>query len=295
MRDRPPDAFMQDVAADRLPQVSWIVAPTKVSEHQLYSAPGLGADYNNKILQAFADHPDVWRKTALIFCYDEDGGYFDHVPPPTPPPGTPDEFIGDVPIGLGFRVPAVVCSPWTRGGAVCSQTYDHTSLIRFLERRFGVREPNISAWRRRTCGDLWECFDFADPDFSFPKLPETAAAYAAADAACTNNPPAAPRLLNGPMPKQEEGSRPRRPCPGPVAPVVIHLPRRRGRRFLRGTLAVTGRKKRRLSRRELRRGRIVLRNLPAGRTALARVNLVARTHRGLRPISVERRLRIRCT
>src|SRR5262249_38879897 len=159
--NRPPDAFMDDVAADRLPQVSWIVSPTRPSEHQLVSAPALGADYCARIFKAFAAHPKVWRKTALILNYDEDGGYFDHVAPPTPPRGTADEFIGDLPIGLGFRVPAVICSPWTRGGYVCSRTYDHTSMLKMLERRFGVHEPNISAWRRRTCGDLWEVFDFS--------------------------------------------------------------------------------------------------------------------------------------
>lgn len=212
MANRPADAFMEDVKKDRLPAVSWIVAPTKVSEHQLVSAPGYGAHYCNQILRALRKHPHVWAKTVLIFNYDEDGGYFDHVRPPTPPTGTKDEFIGDQPIGLGFRVPAVVCSPWTRGRLVCSKTYDHTSLIRFLERRFGVREPQISPWRRRLVGDLWECFDFRKPDYSFPKLPPTDDLYRDTDRACgPGTPVAPPRLTNGPQPAQEHGGRRRRP------------------------------------------------------------------------------------
>jgi phospholipase C len=295
MLNRPADAFMKDVAANKLPQVSWIVAPTKSSEHPLESAPGLGADYNNKVLQAFAENPAVWAKTALIYTYDEDGGYFDHVPPPTPPPGTTDEFIGDEPIGLGFRVPTVVCSPWTRGGFVCSQTYDHTSLIRFIERRFGVIEPQISAWRREVCGDLWECFDFASPDFDFPTLPATADGAAATDAACSNLPPALPPVLTAPVPPQEPGTRPRRPCAPSGRAVTVRLPRRRrGQVVLSGTLSVSGRKARRLTKRELERRSVVLRGLPAGTTALVRITLRVRTGSKTRTMKVQRTVRVAC-
>jgi phospholipase C len=290
MKNRAGDAFMQDVAADRLPQVSWIVAPTASSEHPMYS-PGRGADYCNRIFQAFKDRRDIWAKTAFILTYDEDGGYFDHVRPPTPPAGTRDEFVDGLPIGLGFRVPTVVCSPWTRGGYVCSQTYDHTSLIRFLERRFGVIEPQISAWRRKTCGDLWECFDFTRADTSFPHLPETAAGAATADAQCANGPPAAPRVLNEAMPEQSPGAKPRRPCAKRPAPVVIHLPKHP--RLLGGTLRI-GRHKRRLSARELRRRRIVVRSLPAGTTAEARIRLRVRFAGRKRTIVITRTLRSRC-
>jgi phospholipase C len=250
----------------------------------MYS-PGRGADYCNRIFQAFRARPDIWRKTAFILTYDEDGGYFDHVRPPTAPAGTPDEYVDGLPIGLGFRVPTVVCSPWTRGGYVCSETYDHTSLIRFLERRFGVVEPQISAWRRRTCGDLWECFDFTDPDYSFPHLPETATGATAADQQCANGAPAAARVVNEPMPRQAAGDKPRRPCAGKPAPAVIHLPAH----VLAGTVRI-GRHKRRLSRRERRRRRIVVRNLPAGTTAEAVVRLRLRK----RTVTIRRTLKSRC-
>ena len=288
MVNRPADAFMKDVAADRLPQVSWIVAPAASSEHPSYS-PGRGADYNNRIFQAFKARPDVWAKTVFILTYDEDGGYFDHVRPPTPPAGTPDEFVDGLPIGLGFRVPTVVCSPWTRGGFVCSQTYDHTSLIRFLERRFGVMEPQISDWRRRTCGDLWECFDFTRPDHSFPDLPATAAGAATADAQCKNDAVAAPRVVNEAMPKQQAGTRPRRPCAKPPAPIVVHLPPH----AISGTITI-GTHKRKLTATELRRRRIVVRNLPAGTTGDTLIRLRVRKGHRTHTVTIRRTLRSRC-
>ncbi len=117
--------------------------------------------------------------------YDENDGFFDHVAPPTPPAGTAGEYLTtnplpplafgiDGPIGLGFRVPMLVVSPFSRGGYVCSDTFDHTSQMRFLETRFGVKAPNISAWRRSVTGDLTSTLHVTTPDPSVPKLPATA-------------------------------------------------------------------------------------------------------------------------
>jgi phospholipase C len=167
MVKRPAGTFEDDARHDRLPQVSWLVAPTAQSEHPDYY-PAAGAEYIAQKLEAIAANPDVWAKTAFILCYDENDGLFDHVPPPTPPAGTAAEFVDGAPIGLGFRVPAIVVSPWTAGGYVHSEVLDHTSLIRFIEARFGVHEPNISAWRRRTCGDFTSAFRFSRPARPFP-------------------------------------------------------------------------------------------------------------------------------
>ena len=107
--------------------------------------------------------------------YDENDGLFDHVVPPTPPPGTPDEFVDGVPIGLGFRVPCLVVSPFSRGGFVCSDVFDHTSTLRLIETRFGVEVPYLTPWRRATCGDLTAAFGFGESaDVSVPSLPSTA-------------------------------------------------------------------------------------------------------------------------
>jgi phospholipase C len=117
--------------------------------------------------------------------YDENDGFFDHVPPPVPPAGTAAEYLGVAPlpsdamnvrgpVGLGFRVPLLVISPFSRGGHVASQVFDHTSQLRFLETRFGVRAPNISAWRRRTVGDLTSALHMGHVEASVPVLPSTA-------------------------------------------------------------------------------------------------------------------------
>ena len=78
------------------------------------------------------------------------------------------------PVGLGFRVPCLVISPFSRGGYVCSQTFDHTSLLRFIETRFGVEVPNLSSWRRGITGDLTAALALSKPpDTSVPALPPT--------------------------------------------------------------------------------------------------------------------------
>ncbi|HEV7761965.1 MAG TPA: alkaline phosphatase family protein, partial [Acidimicrobiales bacterium] len=142
--------FKADVEADTLPEVSWIVAPEAYTEHPNW-APDFGAWYVSQVVDILADNPDVWSKTVLFVTYDEEGGFFDHKVPPTPAaspelggstidtvnelyPGSPGFVAG--PYGLGLRVPMIVASPWTRGGWVNSQLFDHTSLIRFLEARF---------------------------------------------------------------------------------------------------------------------------------------------------------------
>jgi phospholipase C len=79
------------------------------------------------------------------------------------------------PIGLGFRVPMLIVSPFSRGGFVCSDTFDHTSVLRLLETRFGAEVPNLSAWRRAAVGDLTSAFNFVRVDKSVPSLPQPSA------------------------------------------------------------------------------------------------------------------------
>ncbi|GHF34886.1 hypothetical protein GCM10010359_41720 [Streptomyces morookaense] len=167
----PAGAFERDARAGRLPTVSWIIPPSPLCEHPDY-LPAVGADFLAGLLDAVAANPDVWRKTVFIINYDENDGLFDHVVPPLPPQGTPDEFVGGQPIGGGIRVPCIIVSPWTQGGFVASEPFDHTSVLRFLERLTGVREPNISDWRRRTFGDLTSALGLPGSR-SFPPLPPT--------------------------------------------------------------------------------------------------------------------------
>ncbi|HEX3947704.1 MAG TPA: alkaline phosphatase family protein [Acidimicrobiales bacterium] len=178
-----PDDFATDVARGTLPKVSWIVPPIGYDEHPP-APPALGEWLTDQVLKVLVAKPEVWSKTVLFLMYDENDGFFDHVPPPVPPPGTPGEYLTvdplpataetvAGPVGLGFRVPMLVLSPFSRGGYVCSETFDHTSQLRFLEQRFGVRAPNISAWRRRTVGDLTATLHMGHSDPSKPHLPPT--------------------------------------------------------------------------------------------------------------------------
>ncbi|MFH8469456.1 phosphocholine-specific phospholipase C [Streptomyces sp. NPDC017991] len=217
------DQLRADVVGGKLPQVSWIAAPEAFSEHSNWPS-NYGAWYISQVLEALTADPKVWAKTALFITYDENDGFFDHLVPPLPPRSAdqgkstvdvgPDLFAGSSkyvagPYGLGPRVPMLVVSPWSKGGYVCSETLDHTSVIRFLERRFGVEEPNISPWRRAVCGDLTAAFDFSRKDSEPARLPDTDA-YEPQDKDrhpdYRPTPPADPKL-----PRQERGLRLARP------------------------------------------------------------------------------------
>jgi phospholipase C len=168
----PEGKFEHDAINDQLPTVSWIIPTSIQSEHPDYM-PAAGAAFVASKLNAIAANPKVWAKTAFILNYDENDGLFDHVAPPTPPAGTAGEFVKDLPIGGGFRVPCVIVSPWTAGGWVCSQPFDHTSVLQFLEKFTGVKEPNISDWRRKAFGDLLSAFRFDGERAAVPQLPDT--------------------------------------------------------------------------------------------------------------------------
>ena len=199
--------FAADAVAGRLPQVSWLNVGLTDTEHP--PAPTeWGQDVLHTVLTALFNSPQ-WPKTALIFTYDENGGFFDHVAPPTAPaspnPLSAGEYLDQSklsttatsevgafaggPVGLGFRVPTLVISPFSRnpnpatGPMVCSDTFDHTSILRFLERVFGVpvprrnpttQSPGLSPWREATTGDLTAAFNFAGgPLVSAVAMPQT--------------------------------------------------------------------------------------------------------------------------
>jgi phospholipase C len=177
MRFYQPGQFEYDAAHDRLPAVSWIIPTSYQSEHPDYT-PAAGADYVASKINAIASNPDVWAKTVFVLIYDENDGFFDHVNPPTAPAGTAGEYITvdnvSAPIGLGFRVPCIIVSPWTVGGFVCHDTFDHTSVIRLLEQVTGVVNPNITPWRRKAVGDFSTALGTV-PSRRFPRLPQTTA------------------------------------------------------------------------------------------------------------------------
>ena len=228
--------FVADATAGTLPQVSWIVAPYEYSEHPAAS-PSYGAHYVRTVLEALMGNQDLWNTTALFVTYDEHDGYFDHVLPPTPDASQKNEFIDRLPIGFGSRVPMIIASPWTRGGYVDSNTYNHTSMLQFLETWTGVRARNITDWRRSVAGDLTAAFDFARPDFSIPDLPDTVPLITQSDEEENFPPVTTPPEGSQALPAQEPGSRPRRPSiHQPFADAVVH----RGSGKVTATLSVRG-------------------------------------------------------
>ncbi len=227
------DLFRQDVASGNLPQVSWIVAPEAYSEHGNWPS-NYGAWYVSQFLDALTANPEVWSKTALFLTYDENDGFFDHMVPPTPPqsrteglstiettnevfPGNGDFSAG--PYGLGVRVPMLVISPWSKGGWVSSELFDHTSLIQFIEKRFhtvpGLRETNITPWRRAVTGDLTSAFNFRSPNDGIAKLPPTVAYVPSDYVRHDDYVPEVPTEQS--FPKQEPGIRPARSVPYDLA------------------------------------------------------------------------------
>lgn len=246
--------FRQDVDKGRLPTVSWLVGPQKFSDHP--SAPWYGAWYVSEVLDILTKNPEVWKKTIFILTYDENDGYYDHVPPfVAPNPENPHsgkcsegvsaegEYISrelelkygiaekearEGPVGLGFRVPMVIASPWTRGGQVCSEVLEHTSILQFLEKFLSkktgkdIQETNISSWRRTVSGDLTTAFNTyqgekpalpflrKDPliegiyNAKFKKDPGDFRPLTPAEIAAVNKGPFSSPL----MPRQEKGIRP---------------------------------------------------------------------------------------
>ena len=179
------DEFRSEVNSGKLPQVSWVVAPAGYTEHSDFPI-NYGAWYISHIFDILVSNPEVFSKTVLLVNYDEADGSFDHIVPPTPPQTAADgastvsteneivtTSVPNGPIGLGTRVPFIAISPWSKGGYVNSQVFDHTSVVQFIEKRFGVHEDNISPWRRAVVGDLTSAFDFKNPNQGQSKLPST--------------------------------------------------------------------------------------------------------------------------
>ena len=222
------DDFRKDVKGGTLPQVSWLVAPAGYTEHSDYPMD-YGAWYIAKAFDILVSNPEVFSKTVFIVNYDEADGSFDHVVPPTAPisstygastVSTENEIITTSapagPAGLGTRVPLIAISPWSKGGYVNSQVFDHTSVIRFIEQRFGVHERNISPWRRAVCGDLTSLFDFAHPNDKPVQLPSTKGFLPSPSELAGGNvdtfQPTPDDVILG-IPAQEKGIRPARALP----------------------------------------------------------------------------------
>ena len=252
--------FRKDVDSGNLPTVSWLVPSQNFSDHP--SAPWYGTWLTSEILDILTKNPEVWKKTIFILTYDENDGYYDHIPPfVAPDPKDPStgkcskgintsgvEFIHKEqeinygipkkeartgPVGLGFRVPMIIASPWSRGGKVCSQVFDHTSTLQFLEeflnQKFNknIKETNISEWRRTVCGNLTAAFTAYDDkkeklpflsrdpfvekiyNAKFKEKPSNFKKLTTDEIRQINFDPASCKIMS----KQESGTRPANPLP----------------------------------------------------------------------------------
>jgi len=182
--------FREDVKNGTLPTVSWLMPPAHFSDHP--GQPWFGPWYVSEAMEILLQNPEVWKKTIFIVTYDENDGYFDHMAPYVVPnpykehtgkvskgidpkmdfatrsqqtnPSMSESNIREGAIGLGYRVPMIIASPWSRGGFVNSEVFDHTSSLQFLEnfleKKFSkkIKEENITQWRRTICGDLTSVF-----------------------------------------------------------------------------------------------------------------------------------------
>lgn len=254
------DQFRKDTDNDALPTVSWLMTPANFSDHP--GVPWFGSWFVSEVIGILTKNPEIWKKTIFILTYDENDGYFDHIPPYVPPhpykehsgkvsanidpkldfatkdyqtnPSMKEDRIRESQIGLGYRVPMVIVSPWTRGGYVCSEVFDHTSSLQFLETFLEkklnkkITEENITPWRRTVCGDLTSAFrpyngekieqpqllektDFIEKIYSskFRELPDNYKKLTAEEISLINKNPAASAYF----PKQEKGVRPACPLP----------------------------------------------------------------------------------
>ncbi|WP_343621331.1 phosphocholine-specific phospholipase C [Acinetobacter proteolyticus] len=246
--------FKEDIAKGQLPQVSWLVAPATYSEHPGPSSPVQGAWYIQEVLNALTERPELWSQTVFLINFDENDGFFDHVPSPSAPsmdasgtvygkstlskeqmsyeyathakasngqPNFTDPKVsnGVGVYGPGIRVPMYIISPWSRGGWVNSQVFDHSSVIRFLEQCFDVKEPNISPYRRAVCGDLTSAFNFKTPNLL--PVPDLSGKKSKAEADAIRKAQERLSQVSRPLsqtdPVQEMGIRPSR-----ALPYVLH-------------------------------------------------------------------------
>lgn len=246
--------FKEDIAKGQLPQVSWLVAPATYSEHPGPSSPVQGAWYIQEVLNALTERPELWSQTVFLINFDENDGFFDHVPSPSAPSmdasgtvygkstlskeqmsyeyathakasnGQPNFTDSKVSNGVGvygpgIRVPMYIISPWSRGGWVNSQVFDHSSVIRFLEQCFDVKEPNISPYRRAVCGDLTSAFNFKTPNLL--PVPDLSGKKSKAEADAIRKAQERLSQVSRPLsqtdPVQEMGIRPSR-----ALPYVLH-------------------------------------------------------------------------
>ena len=149
--------FFTDAAAGELPSFSLLDQDFGTTSQENPQNIVLGEQMMSQVVHAVGSSPD-WPRTLLVITYDEGGGYYDHVPPPPalapdaiPPQVQPTESAYDGFSRFGFRVPAIVVSPYSRPGYVTHVLHDHTSILAMVERKWNL--PALT-WRDANANDL---------------------------------------------------------------------------------------------------------------------------------------------
>jgi len=137
--------FVKALREGGLPAVAFVKPHARQNAHPVSSTVGAGDRWIGEIVKAIMASR-YWARVAVVITYDEGGGWFDHVPPPAV-----DAF------GLGTRVPTLIVSPYAKRGVVVTGEYDHASILKFIEWRFGL-EPLTE--RDRRAAAFLEAFDF---------------------------------------------------------------------------------------------------------------------------------------
>lgn len=140
----PAAQFVSDAKAGHLPSVSWLIPPGAASEHPPYSICE-GENWTVSVLNAVMQGPS-WNSTAVFITWDDFGGFYDHVAPPQV-----DRF------GLGPRVPLLIISPFAKAGYISHTVYEHSSVLKFVETRYGLKSLTS---RDGAASDMLDSFDF---------------------------------------------------------------------------------------------------------------------------------------
>jgi phospholipase C len=191
----PISQYYSDAAAGRLPAVSFvdpIFVATNTVENDEHppSNVQVGQNFTAGIINSLFKSPN-WSSSVLFLTYDEHGGFYDGVAPPkaVAPDSIPPMYQpGDVQGGfdqLGIRVPIAVVSPYSKPHYVSHDVYDHTSILRFIEMRFGL--PNLTQ-RDLAANPMLDFFDFSEPSFARPPVLPLALIDPAQLAACVTMP-----------------------------------------------------------------------------------------------------------
>jgi phospholipase C len=147
----PNTQILSDLRDGKLPQVSWVI-PKLIDSDDPYSASATGPVLVRTIVNAVGKSA-YWKHTAIVVVWDDAGPFYDHVPPPQLDP-----------VSLGFRVPAIVISPYAKRGYVSHTIYEFGSILKFIEERFALGSLHATDARAASLDD---CFDFTAAPAAF--------------------------------------------------------------------------------------------------------------------------------